>query len=296
MSNSSFVVYRRLSPNYSSRYGTKIDTITIHHCAGRLSLETIGNIFASGSREASSNYAVDNDGRVGQYVDEANRAWTSSNGANDRRAVTIEVSNSATGGDWPVSDKALEATINLCVDICKRNGIKKLNYTGNTTGNLTKHCWFAATACPGPYLGGKFPYIAEQVNKRLKEDNPVNKPDPEKLEVDGLFGELSTLAMQRWLGTYPDGVISDQLDYLRKYWPNIISVEYGDGGSQLIQTFQAYLNKKIKANLETDGYLGSETIKAWQKWLNKQDFELDVDGYFGPLSAKAMQTFLNNVR
>lgn len=291
MSNSSMVVYRRMSPNYSSRYGTKIDTITIHHCAGVLSLETIGNIFSSGAREASANYGVDSQGRIGQYVDEANRAWTSSNGANDRRAVTIEVSNSKAGGDWPVSDKALQATIDLCVDICKRNGIKKLNYTGDTSGNLTMHCWFAATACPGPYLKSKFPYIAEQVNKKL---GSKEEPTPAaRLDVDGLFGELSTTAMQKWLGTYPDGIISDQLSYLRKYWTNILSVEYGDGGSPMVQTFQAYLNKQIKANLEADGYLGPETIKAWQKWLNKQGNKLEVDGYFGYLSAKAMQTFLN---
>lgn len=291
MSNSSLVVYRRLSPNYSSRYGTKIDTITIHHCAGVLSLETIGNIFSSGAREASANYGIDSEGRVGQYVYEENRAWTSSNGPNDRRAVTIEVSNSSTGGQWPVSDKALEATINLCVDICRRNGIKALNYTGDTTGNMTMHCWFAATACPGPYLKGKFPYIAQEVNKRLKGDTPT--PVVKKLDVDGLFGELSTTAMQKWLGTYPDGIISDQLDYLKKHWTNLISVEYGDGGSPMVKTFQAYLNKQINAKLEADGYLGPATIKAWQKWLNTKGNKLEVDGYFGTLSAKAMQTFLN---
>lgn len=290
MSNSSMVVYRKMSPNYSSRYGTKIDTITIHHCAGVLSLETIGSIFSSGAREASSNYGVDNEGRVGQYVDEANRAWTSSNGANDRRAVTIEVSNSKVGGDWPVSDKALQGTIDLCVDICRRNGIKKLNYTGDTSGNLTKHCWFAATACPGPYLGGKFAYIAEQVNKILGSKDDTTPT--EKLDVDGLFGDLSTLAMQKWMGTYPDGVISDQVNYLRKYWPNILSVEYGDGGSQLVETFQAFLVKQ-GYKIDTDGYLGPDTIKAWQKWLNKQGNKLDVDGYFGAESAKAMQRFLN---
>ena len=292
MSNSSLVVYRRLSPNYSSRYGTKIDTITIHHCAGVLSLETIGNIFASGTREASANYGVDNQGRVGQYVDESNRAWTSSNGANDRRAVTIEVANSSTGGQWPVSDKALEGTINLCVDICKRNGIKKLNYTGDTSGNLTMHCWFAATACPGPYLKSKFPYIAQEVNRRLGSDE---KPKPVKLDVDGLFGELSTKAMQGWLGTYADGVISDQLTYLKKYWPNLISCEYGDGGSAMVEAFQKFLNKK-GYKLEEDGYLGPDTIKAWQEWLKKSKYPCGSDkaGTFGPGTAKAMQNYLND--
>jgi hypothetical protein len=107
-------------------------------------------------------------------VDEANRSWCSSSSANDHRAITIEVSNSENGGNWPVSDKVLSKLIDLCVDICQRNGIDKLNYTGDKNGNLTMHKWFANTACPGPYLGSKFPYIAEEVNKRLaKEEKKV---------------------------------------------------------------------------------------------------------------------------
>lgn len=290
MSNSKYVVYTRLSPNYSSRQGTKIDTITIHHMAGNLSLATVGAIFSSGAREASSNYAVDTQGRVGLYVDESNRAWTSSNGANDRRAVTIEVANDEIGGDWHVSDTALNATIDLCVDICKRNGIKKLNYTGDTSGNMTKHCWFAPTACPGTYLGGKFDYIAKEVNKKLNNA----EPDPvKKLDVDGLFGVQSVTVMQQWLGTYADGIISDQLTYCRQYFPNILSVDFGWGGSAMVLAFQKFLYKE-GYKIDRDGYIGQETVKAWQSWLNKtRKAKLDVDGIFGELSAKAMQTFLN---
>lgn len=167
MSNSSLVSYKKLSPNCNKPRNHVIDTITIHHMAGNLSVETCGNIFARSSRQASSNYGIDSNGRVGLYVDEANRSWCSGNRANDHRAVTIEVANDQIGGDWHVSDKALSKLIDLCVDICKRNGIKKLNYTGDKTGNLTMHKWFQATTCPGPYLESKFPYIAEQVNKRL---------------------------------------------------------------------------------------------------------------------------------
>lgn len=175
MSNSSLVNYTALSPNYDPRNGTKIDKITIHHMAGNLSVETCGRIFADGSREASSNYGIGTDGRVGMYVEEKNRSWCSSNRANDMRAVTIEVANDQIGGEWHVSDTALNKLIDLCVDICKRNGIAKLNYTGDTSGNLTMHCWFVATACPGPYLKSKFPYIAEQVNKKLQ---PAPTPTP----------------------------------------------------------------------------------------------------------------------
>lgn len=168
MSNSKLVSYTKISPNRTDPRNHKIDTITIHHMAGNLSVETCGEVFRPTSRKASSNYGVGSDGRIALYVDEANRAWTSGNAANDNRAVTIEVANDGGAPDWHVSDKALEATIELCVDICQRNGIAALNYTGDTSGNLTMHKWFQATACPGPYLERKFSYIAGEVNRRLK--------------------------------------------------------------------------------------------------------------------------------
>lgn len=169
-SNSSLTNFTLLSPNYNKR-NQKITKITIHHCAGNLSVEQIGNVFSSSSREASANYGIDSQGRVGLYVEEKNRSWCSSNAANDNAAITIEVANDGGAPNWHVSDKALNKLVDLCVDICKRNGIKKLNYTGDASGSLTRHNMFAATTCPGPYLQSKFPWIAEQVNKRL---NPVS--------------------------------------------------------------------------------------------------------------------------
>lgn len=136
--------------------------------AGNYTVEKCGDIFAPSSRQASSNYGVGTDGRVGLYVPENYRSWASSSPANDHIAVTIEVANDG-GANWHVSDKALQKTIELCADICKRNGIKKLNFTGDKNGNLTMHKYFAATACPGPYLESKFGYIADEVNKILSE-------------------------------------------------------------------------------------------------------------------------------
>ena len=166
MSNSSLVNYTKLSPNCSSRTG-KISKITIHHMAGNLSVEACANEFQNTSRQASSNYGVGTDGRIGLYVEESCRAWTSSNRDNDNIAVTIEVANDSRDPDWHVSDKALESTIALCADICQRNGIAELNYTGDKSGNLTLHRFFASTLCPGPYLESKIPYIVSEVNKRL---------------------------------------------------------------------------------------------------------------------------------
>lgn len=168
MSNSSLVNLVSYSPNHSGRRQNPITKIAIHHTAGVLNAATIGNVFKSTSRQASCNYGIGNDNRIVLVVDECNRAWTTSSAWCDNRAVTIEVSNCQVGGSWLVSDRVLNILIDLVTDICRRNGIKNCTYTGGTDGVLQMHKWYAQTSCPGPYLGSKFSYIAQEVNKRLR--------------------------------------------------------------------------------------------------------------------------------
>lgn len=185
MSNSPLVVYTKLSPNYSSRNGNKIIKITPHHMAGDLSIETCGNVFAPSSRRASSNYGIGSDGRVGMYVPEDKRAWTSSNAANDRESVTIEIADITAGPEWRVSDAAWESLVALCVDICQRNSMPGLRWTGGKDGTLTCHDMFANTNCPGPYLKDRMYQLADEVNQRLGNgwtpqvpSAPVSTPAP----------------------------------------------------------------------------------------------------------------------
>lgn len=145
--NSPLVVYTRISPNRTSPRNQPITKITVHHMAGVCSVEDFGNIVAPVARQMSANYAIGNDGRIGLFCPESDRSWCSSSPWNDNRAITIEVSNSATGGDWPIGDRAYNSLVKLCVDICKRNGIKKLTFTGDQNGSLTFHYMFWATAC-----------------------------------------------------------------------------------------------------------------------------------------------------
>ena len=162
--------------NYNDRNGQKIDRITIHHMAGNLTIE--GCKSAVQSRGGSANYAIQSDGTIGLLLSESKRSWCSSSPDNDYRAVTIECANAPGAGepDWKVTDATLQSVIKLCADICKRNGIPKLTYTGQLSGsNLTMHKWFASTGCPGKYLGGKFPYIVQEVNKIL---NGGSTPTP----------------------------------------------------------------------------------------------------------------------
>lgn len=143
------------------RDGQKIEAITIHHMAGVLSAEACGQIWQTVGREGSSHYGIGNGGRIGQYVDEENTAWCNSNWDSNCKSVTIETSNCSTGGDWPVSDAALNSLIRLVADIAKRNNLGTL-VKGK---NLTWHSMFFNTACPGPYLISKLDYIIDEANK-----------------------------------------------------------------------------------------------------------------------------------
>lgn len=165
--NSDLATYVKISPFKNSPRNQPITKITIHHMAGVGSVESFGTIVTTPGRNMSATYAIGNDGRIGRYIDEGDRPWTSSSAWNDNRAITIEVSNSKLNGDWPVSDAAYTSLINLCADICKRNGIKQLTYTGDQNGSLTFHRFFAATACPGEYLFSRAQEICSLVNAKL---------------------------------------------------------------------------------------------------------------------------------
>lgn len=199
MSNSSLVVHTNLSPNCTKPRNHKIDTITIHCVVGQCTAESLGNVFKPVSRQASSNYGVDKDGRVGMYVEEKDRSWCTSSGANDHRAITIEVA-SDTKPPYAVTDKALKALIELCADICKRNDIKELKWKGDKSligqvdkQNMTVHRWFANKSCPGDYLYNLHGKIAEEVNKILNPTKPVDPPkptEPVKPSVEYKVGDI----------------------------------------------------------------------------------------------------------
>jgi N-acetyl-anhydromuramyl-L-alanine amidase AmpD len=109
--------------------------------AGVMSIEEFENLVANPRREMSANYAIGNDGRITLTCPEGDRSWCSASPWNDNRAVTIEVSNSAYGdaSGWPIGDKAYNSLIKLCADICRRNNIPKLVFTGDRSGSLTFH-------------------------------------------------------------------------------------------------------------------------------------------------------------
>ena len=183
MSNSSLVSYTRISPYRSSREGHTIDTITIHCAAAQAEVETLGRLFQA--KQASANYGIGPDGRVGMYVEEKERSWATSDGANDRRAVTIEVA-CENKHPYAVNDAAYKALLDLVTDICRRNGIKKLVWSTSKNervnhlngSNMTVHRDYENKACPGQWLYDRHGEIAAEVNRRLskkQEDDEMTR-------------------------------------------------------------------------------------------------------------------------
>lgn len=177
MSNSGLVVYTKLSPNHSGQRTHSIDRITPHCVMGQLSCESICGCFTSPQREASCNYGIGMDGRISLSVEEKNRSWCSSSNANDQRAVTIECASDKTA-PYAMTDAVYAALIDLCTDICKRNGKSKLLWFGDKNKTLsyepkademiiTVHRWFANKSCPGDWLYNRLGDLAAKVTSRL---------------------------------------------------------------------------------------------------------------------------------
>lgn len=187
-SNSSLATVKMISPNRTPNRNHAIDTITIHCFVGQVTAKRGCEVFQPSSKGASCNYVVGYDGSVGLCVEEKDRSWCTggydkngnpirvngiSGKSNDYQAVTIEVASDTTH-PCAITDKAMAALIELCADICRRNGIKQLLWSGdkNLVGNpakqnMTVHRWFANKACPGDYIYQRLGDIAAKVNAKL---------------------------------------------------------------------------------------------------------------------------------
>ena len=202
--NSSLVSYTKLSPNHSGQRTHSIDRITPHCVVGQCSVETLGNIFLPTSRQASCNYGIGVDGRVGMYVEEKNRSWCSSSNANDQRAVTIECASDTTE-PYAFNDVVYNRLVELCTDICRRNGKTKLLWLGDKTKTLnytpasdemvlTVHRWFANKSCPGNWMYARMGDLASKVTAALGGSTETATPtEQEKTAGTIKAGDLVTI-------------------------------------------------------------------------------------------------------
>lgn len=172
--NSSLVSYVNRGIGQYSRRTKYISKICIHDALTAGDCDTLSDIIAS-APYSSFHYGIATNGDIGVYVDEQYRAWGTGNPDVDQECVHIVVCNSSASGDYPISSATQEALLKLVTDICRRNFILKLTYTGKAReSNLIKHSWYSGTACPRGYLSSLYPRIVQEVNKRLSTPQLAN--------------------------------------------------------------------------------------------------------------------------
>ena len=252
--------YPANSNNYTvGRDGRNLIKLTLHHCAGVMSAETIGDLWQNPNRECSSHYGIGNNGEIYCYVDENNTAYTDGNWDSNCSSVTIETSNCSTGGDWPIGDNAMNSLIKLVADVAKRNGFGKL-VPGQ---NLTWHSMYASTECPGDFLRARMQYIADEANK-INGGGPSPTPSNNvdiyyrvKTQANGWLPEVKNLNdYAGWNGSPITGVAikvnkgsikyrvhlkgGNWLGWVTGYNINDIANGYAGNGSNVIDCIQVY--------------------------------------------------------
>ena len=255
-SNSSLVSCTRISPNKNVGRTHSIDTVTIHCVVGQTSAESLGAFFADPDLEASSNYGVGYDGKIGLYVEEKDRSWCTSSSANDNRAVTIEVA-SDTYAPYKITDAAYRSLVQLLADICRRNGIAALSWSASRDGrlshrvNMTAHRDYANKSCPGDYIYEREAQIAAEVN-RLLGTNGAAAPAARQ---DTSGGSSDIKEVQSWLNGYGFAL---EVDGVYGYYTR----------TALTKALQKELNNKYGAGLVVDGIYGSCTAGAVRNLYN----------------------------
>ena len=213
MSNSPLSCRRVISPFCNSPRNHKIDTITIHCVVGQMSVEGLCGHFQTAG--CSCNYAIGQDGRICTIVDEADRSWCSSSPSNDHRAITMEC---ASDGFYPyaINANVWKSLVELCADICRRNGIQKLVWSTDQNTrmnhrngcNLTVHRDYANKSCPGDYIYNRLGQIAKEVNQKLggAPAGPFKAYQGQVNADDGLNCRTAPVSGQV-RKTYPDGTV-----------------------------------------------------------------------------------------
>lgn len=288
--NSSMVVYTKLSPNHSGQRTHAIDRITPHCVVGQCTAEGLGEWFEKTSTQASSNYGIDKDGRVGMYVEEKNRSWCSSSNANDQRAITIECASDTTE-PYAFREVVYKSLIELCIDICKRNGKNKLIWFGDKDKTLnyspksgemilTVHRWFANKSCPGNWMYARMGDLAEKVTKALQGSSDSGGGSASKGTQASVMKDLSEVDAIKKVGAL---FTADQKKsgILASVSLAQFILESGYGKSELAQNANNLFG--MKCNLSGNTWSGS-------RWDGKSKYtkktqEQNPDGSYGTITA-----------
>lgn len=259
------------------RQGRKIDRIVLHHNAGRLSIDQIYNVWLT--REASAHYQVEEAGRIGQLVWDADTAWHSGDWETNLRSIGIEHANCGGAPDWPISDATIEAGAHLVAALCRFYQLGRPAWGVN----VFPHRAFSPTACPGQLADD----LRDRYMRRAGEwyDQMTGAGESWRLEVTGVWDAKTGRRFREVMGLPLDcdwSVACKAMQYALSW------------------QLDAYALKKATGvdRMPYNGVDDTITWKAWQAWWNQSSIP---EGHRIPLSGacdaetiRAVQIALNH--
>lgn len=161
------------------------------------------------------------------------------------------------------------------------------------TDDFARKCALGIAKGACEYLGIKFvdgstpskPTPAPAPSKPVAPPKPTNN----KINVDGSWGQATTKALQKILGTKQDGIVSNQPTINRKYLYSASSTSWQfkktgySVGSSVIRALQKLIGAKA------DGWFGKNSVIALQRFL-----KVKADGSMGPATVRALQKYINS--
>lgn len=267
--------------------------ICVHNTANKASALSEASYMIRNNNAVSFHAAVD-DYQVVECIPENRNAFHAGDGRNgngNRNYYAVEICYST--GD---SEKFAQAEKNAAYYIAC-----KLKEHGWGIDKVKKHQDFSGKYCPHKtldlgwerflnlirgYLGQATVPVKPQAPSKPSKPS---KPASNKMKVDGSWGQATTKALQKILGTKQDGIVSNQPTINRKYLYSASSTSWQfkktgySAGSNMIRALQKLIGAKV------DGWFGKNSVITLQRFL-----KVKADGSMGPATVRALQKYINS--
>ena len=275
--------------NIKCPYSMKAESITVHNTWNDASAENEVKYMICNNKKVSFHIAVDDKEAV-QGIPLDRNAWHAGdgNGKGNRSSIGVEICHSKSGGERFA--KAERNAAELIAGMLKERGwgIDRVKKHQDWSGKYCPHRtldlgWQRFLNMVREYLGGK-----PAPSKPVAPQKP-NKPTSNKINVDGSWGQATTKALQKILGTKQDGIVSNQPTINRKYLYSASSTSWQfkktgySAGSNMIRALQKLIGAKV------DGWFGKNSVITLQRFL-----KVKADGSMGPATVRELQKYINS--
>lgn len=193
----------------------KKKSVTLHHNAGRLSHQGVLNVWKS--RPASAHFDVDGRGAVAQYVRVSEYAWATGNTRGNQESISIEMANSSTGGNWPVSPTTWKSAARLAGWLFARVIGER-----PSEKNFFYHHHWSSTSCAGPYMDSVYSQVlaaAQDSYDKFRNSKPSSGTAPSRPVVTK---PLTTIAAEVWAGKWGNGTTRTRKLKAAGYDPKVV--------------------------------------------------------------------------